>query len=81
MTAEKHTIQNMNWNILATLFSEDGVILRLDLAYNQILMLVRTIWYFFSFIRFACKNTAFQYFEHTLSADTTQSKLMKKSCQ
>lgn len=78
MTAEKHTIQNKNWNILTTLFSEDGVILRLDPAYNQILMLVHTVWYFFSFIRFVCKNTAIQYFGHTPSADTTQSKLMKK---
>lgn len=78
MTAEKHTIQNMNWNILATLFSEDGVILRLDLAYNQILMLVHTIWYFFSFMSFVCKTTAFQYFERTLCADTPQSRLVKK---
>lgn len=70
----------MNWNVLATLFSEDGVILRLDPAYNQILRLIHTAWYFFSFIRFVCKNTAIQYFEHTLSADSTQSKLMKK-CQ
>lgn len=78
MNAEKHTIQNMNWNILAMLFSEDGVILRLDPAYNQILMLVHTVWYFFFFIRFVCKSTAIQYFEHTLSAHPTQSKLMKK---
>jgi len=56
MTAEKYTTDNMNWNILATLFSEDGVILRLDLAYNQILMLVHTVWHFFSFIRFVCKE-------------------------